>query len=380
MIQNSKILILTGSYGNGHLKVSNTLKETLIAYGCNEVIESDLYLEAHPLLTKATKFLYIKSFTYGQKLYGSFYYAGKKEKSVSPLDFINYYGRKTLANLVKEFNPDIIINTFPMTVVPEFLKKAGSPIPMVNVLTDFGLHNNWIHEEIGRYYVASDDLKAEMIEKGISSERIKVTGIPIQSSFESDDDKNLLLESYDLKKNMPVTLLAAGAHGVMKNMVDIVQRLLAIKDNQVIIVCGHNKKLKMSLTSKFGENNHVKILGYTNNMDDLMKLSNLMVTKPGGITLSEALAVQVPLILYRSVPGQERENALFFEQKGACINVDSPDSLIETITNLISQEQMQTTMKENMKSLYHPHAAKVICDDVSNILEEQKEKRIKEII
>lgn len=80
MIQNSRILILTGSYGNGHLKVSKTLKETLMAYGCNEVIESDLYLEAHPLLTKATKFLYIKSFTYGQKLYGSFYYAGNKEK------------------------------------------------------------------------------------------------------------------------------------------------------------------------------------------------------------------------------------------------------------------------------------------------------------
>ena len=97
---------------------------------------------------------------------------------------MNYYGRKTLANLVKEFNPDIIINTFPMVVVPEFLKKTGSPIPMVNVLTDFGLHNNWTHEGIKRYYVASDDLKAEMVKKGISSDKIKVTGIPIQSSFE----------------------------------------------------------------------------------------------------------------------------------------------------------------------------------------------------
>lgn len=172
-----------------------------------------------------------------------------------------------------------------MTVVPEFLKKTGSPLPMVNVLTDFGLHNNWIHEEIGRYYVASEDLKAEMIRKGIPSDKIKVTGIPIQSSFEEDYDKDVLLESYGLNKNMPVTLLAAGAHGVLKNMVDIVDRLLAIKNNQVIIVCGHNKKLKMSLTNKFGENNHVKILGYTNNMDDLMKLSNVMITKPGGITL-----------------------------------------------------------------------------------------------
>ena len=155
--------------------------------------------------------------------------------------------------------------------------------------------------------------------------------------MKSNYDKNLLLESYGLKKNKPVTLLASGAYGVLKNMVDIVKRLLAIKDNQVIIVCGHNKKLKANLTSKFGDNNHVKILGYTNHMDDLMKLSTVMITKPGGITLSEALAVQVPLILYRSVPGQERENALFFERKGASINVGNPDTLIETITNVISQ-------------------------------------------
>ncbi|QGS69205.1 hypothetical protein CV093_15435 [Oceanobacillus sp. 143] len=78
----------------------------------------------------------MKSFSYGQKLYGSFYYAGNKDKNSLPLDFMNYYGRKTLANLVKAFNPDIIINTFPMVVVPEFLRKSGSPIPMVNVLTD----------------------------------------------------------------------------------------------------------------------------------------------------------------------------------------------------------------------------------------------------
>ena len=80
-------------------------------------------------------------------------------------------------------------------------------------------------------------------------------------------------------------------------------------------------------------------LGYTNKMDELMKMATVMVTKPGGITLSEALAVQVPLLLYRSVPGQERENAMFFEENGASIIVEHPDELIENITNLIQQRK-----------------------------------------
>ncbi|RDW15606.1 MGDG synthase family glycosyltransferase [Oceanobacillus chungangensis] len=380
MIKNSKILILTGSYGNGHLKVSKTLKETFLKNGCNDVIESDLYLEAHPLLTKATKFLYIKSFSYGQRLYGSFYYAGNKDKNGLPLDFMNYYGRKTLANLVNSYNPDIIINTFPMVVVPEFLKKSGSPIPMVNVLTDFGLHNNWTHEEITRYFVASEDLKAAMVNKGISPDKIKVSGIPIEPSFEQQFDRAALIESYGLNPDKPLTLLASGAYGVLKNMVDIVNRLLHIDDNQVIVVCGHNKKLKTNLINKFGENKNVQILGYTNKMDELMKMATVMVTKPGGITLSEALAVQVPLILYRSVPGQERENALFFEQNGASLNVSNPDKLIKVISDVITNEGIQLEMKRQMNALYHANASEVIYENVSEIINREQIKLKKEII
>lgn len=378
MIQKARILILTGSYGNGHLKVSKTLKETFMENDC-EVMESDLYLEAHPLLTKVTKFLYIKSFTYGQKLYGSIYYAGNKDKNSLALDFMNYYGRKTLANLVESFNPDIIINTFPMVVVPEFLKKSGSKIPMVNILTDFGLHNNWIHEEIARYFVASEDLKTEMADKGITQEQIKVTGIPIETKFEEQTDRTSLIHSYGLHPAEPITLLAAGAFGVLKNMETIVERLLRIDGNQVIVVCGRNKKLKLNLTHKFAGNEKVRILGYTDRMDELMNIATVMITKPGGITLSEALAVQVPLILYRSVPGQELENAVFFEQKGASVNVKSPDELIDAITDLIANEDLQQEMKHNMKALYHKDASKVIYDEVSNMIESEQLKINREI-
>ena len=90
-------------------------------------------------------------------------------------DFMNNYGMKKLTYLVKTFKPDIIVNTFPMLVVPEFRKKTGLKIPVVNVLTDYGLHKNWLHKEVDKYYVASENLKFDIMEKGISKNKIKVT-------------------------------------------------------------------------------------------------------------------------------------------------------------------------------------------------------------
>ena len=123
MTKDPKILILTGSYGNGHLKVSKTLKEVFIKHGMKQIVESDLYLDAHPLITKASKYLYIKSFTYGQRLYGMFYYGGNRQKKYFQADIMNYYGMKKLTYLVETMKPDLIVNTFPMLVVPQLRKK-----------------------------------------------------------------------------------------------------------------------------------------------------------------------------------------------------------------------------------------------------------------
>ena len=378
MSKDPKILILTGSYGNGHLKVSKTLKEIFIKHGMKQIVESDLYLDAHPLITKASKYLYIKSFTYGQRLYGMFYYGGNRQKKYFQADIMNYYGVKKLTHLVETLKPDLIVNTFPMLVVPQLRKKIG--IPIVNVLTDFGLHKNWIHRGVDKYYVASENLRLDMMEKGIAGDKIKVTGIPIDADFERQYDKKLLFEKYHLDINKPVILIAAGAYGVLKDIKTIVRKLLNEGDSQIIVVCGKNMELRETLTIEcLGEDNAL-IFGYTNKMDELMKMATIMVTKPGGITLSEALALQVPLLLYRSVPGQERENAMFLEEKGASIIVEHPDELIENITKLIQHENIRINMKENMKKLYHPNAAEVMCEDMITMVLSEKEKMNKVII
>ncbi len=366
MTWNPKILILTGSYGNGHLKVTKTLKDMFLKQGVTQenIVESDLYLDSHPILTKASKYLYIKSFTYGQKIYGFLYYGGSKNKRIVSYDFLNKYGMTTLKNLIEEVKPDIIVNTFPMLVVPEFRKETGAQIPIVHVVTDYYAHKNWIHEEVDRYYVASNTLKSDLMRLGFSSDRIKVSGIPIDPVFEAEYDKKALCEAYRLDINRPIILIAAGAFGVLKDIDETMNKLLEVNNNQVVVVCGKNEELKETLSSEFEGNKNVVIFGYTNKMDELMKIATVMVTKPGGITLSEALAVQVPLILYRPVPGQEKENAIFFESKGAAVQVTRPNKLVGSILNLVQDEKLRINMKKNMKELYNEHAAQVICEDI----------------
>lgn len=366
-----KILLLTGSYGNGHLKVSNTLKNTFFNYGITDVIESDLYYDSHPLLTKASKYLYIKSFNYGRKIYGLLYYGGRRNKRYFDIEFMNTYGMKKLMRMVETVKPDIIVNTFPMRVVPELKRKTGIQLPIVNVITDFQAHKNWIHDYIDRYYVATEDLKQNLINAGTPDYKIKVTGIPIEEKFERSVDRNDLLESYGLDSKKPVILIATGAYGVIKDIEGIMEKLLQHDNNQILVICGKNEELKNNLLEKFSENQNVRIFGYTNKMDEMMKMATVMITKPGGITLSEALAVQVPLLLYQVVPGQELENANYFQSKDAAIIVNQPDDLVMSVLQLIGDENHRNRLIDNMKEIYCPRSAEVICEDVISLVEQK---------
>lgn len=369
-----KILILTGSYGNGHLKVSNTLREEFYKHNLNEVVESDLYLDSHPLLTKASKYLFIKMFSYGKKIYGILYYGGSKKKRLFKIDFMSSFGMKKLIQIVDNIKPDIIVNTFPMLVVPEFRKKTGMPIPIVNVVTDYTIHKNWIHNEVDKYYVASENVKQRIIENGIASEKIKVTGIPIDSKFEAPYNKRFLFEKYRLNEIDPVILISAGAYGVLKELDEIINSLLLFNRYQIIVVCGKNEELKGNLTGKFSSEEKVRILGYTNQMDELMKMATVMVTKPGGITLSEALALQLPVVLYQEVPGQEQENALFFEKTGAAIRAKQPKEVMENIAKVVQNNSLRLDMIHSMKKLYHANSAAIICEDIMKMLENERVK------
>ncbi|MEC4587730.1 diglucosyl diacylglycerol synthase [Bacillus safensis] len=365
MNTNKKILILTANYGNGHMQVAKTLYDECKSQGFEHVVVSNLYQESNPIVSEVTQYLYLKSFSIGKKFNRLFYYGENKIYNKRKFNIYLKMGNKRLDELIQLHNPDIIIITFPMIVVPEYRNKTGKVIPTFNVMTDFCLHKIWVHENIDRYYVATDYVKQKLVEIGTHPSDVKVTGIPIRPQFEADVPKSMIYKKYGLSSDKKVLLIMAGAHGVLKNVKELCEALLLDSEVQIVVVCGKNAALKQSLSVlEQAHPNQLKALGYVEQIDELFRVTDCMITKPGGITLTEATAIGVPVILYKPVPGQEKENALFFEDYGAAIVINRHEDILESVTNLLQDEEKLETMKQNMKKLHLKQSSQTILEDI----------------
>ncbi|MGE6676062.1 diglucosyl diacylglycerol synthase [Bacillus pumilus] len=365
MNTNKKILILTANYGNGHMQVAKTLYDECKSQGFEHVVVSNLYQESNPIVSEVTQYLYLKSFSIGKQFYRLFYYGVDKIYNKRKFNIYLKMGNKRLDELIQLHNPDIIIITFPMIVVPEYRNKTGKVIPTFNVMTDFCLHKIWVHENIDRYYVATDYVKQKLVEIGTHPSDVKVTGIPIRPQFEADVPKSKIYKKYGLSSNKKVLLIMAGAHGVLKNVKELCEALLLDSEVQIVVVCGKNAALKQSLSDlEQAHPDQLKALGYVEQIDELFRVTDCMITKPGGITLTEATAIGVPVILYKPVPGQEKENAYFFEDYGAAIVINRHEDILESVTNLLQDEEKLETMKQNMKNLHSKHSSQTILEDI----------------
>ncbi|MBA9088366.1 processive 1,2-diacylglycerol beta-glucosyltransferase [Fontibacillus solani] len=359
-----KVMILYASYGNGHYQASKAIETVFRRKGVTDIVLLDLMAQAHPLINEFTKFVYLNSFKTLPSIYGWIYNATRKMQSETALlRLINSFGTSTLLQAVTSFDPDLVIHTFPQLTLPRLLKKTGMSIPLINIITDFDLHGRWLHPEIHRYYVATDDLKQEMKDLGIPEERIMASGIPIQPDFNRIRQESSHLNNL-LHKNKKTILLMAGAYGVMQGNHDICEALTSSSQYQLIVVCGRNKELYRQLTDRFGNHPDVHIYGYINNVADVMTMSDCMITKPGGITLSEAIECRLPLILYRPVPGQELNNALYLQRKGIAAIAHNVDSLMVQINSMLHDETRFQEIQHKINDLRKPEAAEVIVNDI----------------
>lgn len=356
---------MTANYGNGHMQVAKTLYDECKSQGFEHVIVSNLYQESNPIVSEVTQYLYLKSFSIGKQFYRLFYYGVDKIYNKRKFNIYLKMGNKRLDELIQLHNPDIIIITFPMIVVPEYRNKTGKVIPTFNVMTDFCLHKIWVHENIDRYYVATDYVKQKLVEIGTHPSDVKVTGIPIRPQFEADVPKSIIYKKYGLSSDKKVLLIMAGAHGVLKNVKELCEALLLDSEVQIVVVCGKNVALKQSLSDlEQAHPDQLKALGYVEQIDELFRVTDCMITKPGGITLTEATAIGVPVILYKPVPGQEKENALFFEDYGAAIVINRHEDILESVTNLLQDEEKLHTMKQNIKKLHLKQSSQTIIEDI----------------
>ncbi|SDT01189.1 processive 1,2-diacylglycerol beta-glucosyltransferase [Paenibacillaceae bacterium GAS479] len=364
-----KLMILYASYGEGHLQAAKAIRDSLVQRGIHRTVLVDLMAEAHPLLNELTRKIYRTSYTILPGLYGWVYDRTRPMKPNTLFAaWLHSFGRSKLRRLLQQEQPDVLLHTFPIFAGPASRGLFRPPLTGA-VVTDYDLHRRWVHPGIDRYYVATDDMQAEMKDAGIAPERICVTGIPVRQGFErchQHNDREQLLR-YGLDPALPLVLIMGGGSGIMNGITAACSLLLEQPDLQIALVCGHNEAFVRETRRHFhthpaGDRLHV--FGYLDSLHELMPLASCLVTKPGGLTLAEGLAAGVPLVLYRPMPGQERRNAEFLMQKDVAAVASTPAGLAEEILKLFADPERLRERSHRGMELGKADGAIRIADDL----------------
>lgn len=358
------VLFLSISMGAGHLKAAYALKEYIEKkYPNSKNIIVDTFKYTNPLAHKVIVDGYLKTIKIKPELYGKLYNLSEYKKILNKLSHImNTILSYKIEQLIKEFNPSIIVCThpFPLQMVSYLKKENKISTPTIAILTDYVNHPLWFHTNIEAFVVGHDYIKQDMIRCGIPKETIFSYGVPVSQVFLNKKPKHLVRKELLLDDKFTVLIMGGSlGYGNLENT--FVNFGKCFRDMQIIVVCGENKRLKKKLENiSHSFNKKVRILGYTDNISKLMDASDIVVTKPGGMTISEALVKELPMFIISPIPGQEKRNAKFLVTSGAAITISENDDieniLYQTIDNTIRFKQM----KQMSKNLSTPHSGRNI--------------------
>jgi processive 1,2-diacylglycerol beta-glucosyltransferase len=372
MTSDLKILIFYASYGEGHIQVSKALINSFKDKGFKNIKMIDLLAEAHPVLDYLSRFFYLKSTSYWPQLYGWSYYRTYNMKHDQLIGkWLNSLCIPKLEAIIQREKPDAVINTFPMLSMSELRKKIGLFIPTFTVLTDYILHSRWLHPGTDKYFVATEDLKKTMIQKGIKGEQITVSGIPVRKVFQQTFDVQVIVKKYDLDPQKKNVLIMANAYSGMSNLKKMISALL-LEDVQILFVCGNNNGLRTKLETLFEYETNVKIMGFVDQIQELMAISSCIITKAGGITLTEAIVLRLPILVFRPLPGQELENALYLAEKKLLFITNKVIEIKNIVHQLISNHEQSSQLKQAMGAMHKEAASEFIVSEIITEIDKRK--------
>ena len=286
---------------------------------------------------------------------------------------LHRYQAKKLQRLLDAVRPDVIACTqaYPCGVVADFKKRHRVRTPLVGVLTDYAPHLYWFHETVDAYVVPSESVKQRFLMKGVEAARVKVWGIPIDQRFTEPSDRVATARRFGLDPEAPVILLMGGSGG-LGQLRDIVVSLDTLPHPcQFVVLTGMNRSLLAWLQNQRFRHRTIA-LGYTEEVARLMDLATLLVSKPGGLTTSEALAKGVPLIIVNPIPGQEAYNARYLLSQGAAVQADAPYTVRQTIRDLLDNSERLDALRRRSAELAHPQAAREVATFLLGLAERSR--------
>ena len=367
-----KILIFYGSYGGGHLSAARSIKEYLENNTSHVEIQMvDCVEYVNKAFNKVTTKVYEDFAKKAPWAWGYLYKKAEKGVIAKISSDSNKLMAHKLNKLLQTFQPDLVISTHPFSsqMCAYLKKKQKVHFELATVMTDYAPHDQWLlyPEEVDYFFVAHEGMKDALIQKNIASSKIFATGIPLSNRFLEHYNKQETLKEFGLQPNKKIVLFfAGGAFGLGKSTTLEILKTFAEKfsDLQIVAIAGKNKEMKEKFTEvveSTKRTDSIKILEFTNQVPELMSISDLVVTKPGGLTTTESLASGLPIIVINPIPGQEEENADFLEQHGVAIWLRKKDNIEEVLHQVFSHPEKIQEMKIKARLLAKKHSTEDIC-------------------
>lgn len=421
-----KTLILSASTGGGHNRASNALKSYILSKDKSEQVEIvDTLRYCSSILDKTVTVGYKTLAKNAPELYGTFYKTSDKESPISELvnTTMTQFAKKLLP-LIEEKQPDIVVSCHPFaSSMMSILKSTYDvDVPVVSIITDFMPHRAYIGDHIDAYITASEDTAKKLAQKyGVDQNRIHPLGMPIFESFYNKNEARME-ETYQrlgFSKDKPTVLVMAGSFGV-NDILKIYENLVEIDvDYQIIVITGKNQKLydafdkllsrqekefetsdysqlfsdlsdaniakliyeyseqlRAELAAKLHSTFHrstdktkpTSLFYFVDNVEDYMHISDLIITKPGGLTTSESLACALPMAVFQAFPGQEAQNADWLVQKNAAIVLEKGENGAKQIEELLSNPETLQQMKLCCADCAQIHSAQRIYSLMKDIV------------
>ena len=369
-----RVLFFSAATGGGHIKAAKALSEYIRSVDTSaNVLNVDTLRYANPIIDKIIVGTYINTLKTTPKIYGKLYditdegdMLGDNLNELS--NGINKLFSFRIKRLLREFLPDVIVCTHPFALhmAMSARKKLEFKVPIIAVVTDYAVHPLWVKGDADAYVIPHEFILNDAINKGIERDKIYPYGIPIGNEFLEYVDRSLILDKFKLRDE--TTLLIMGGSLGFGEIENIFVKLVgANRSLQIVVVTGMNSKLKLQLEKYMRDINtrkNIVILGYVDDINSLMEVANCVITKPGGLTVAEALAKNVPICVISPIPGQEEKNATFLINSGVAARLKEHDDVDDFLCQVIDNQVRYSSMKRIASMLAKPNA----CEDIYNLI------------
>jgi processive 1,2-diacylglycerol beta-glucosyltransferase len=362
----SGVLILSARVGAGHIRAAQAIERAFVASGAPEEVHHVETLDyANPVFRRLYTKAYVDAVNTMPALYGWYYDEREKwAKHNLLLPAFQRLNTRPFIKLLEKHQPDITVCTHPLPaeIVSWLIQEGRLVTQQAVVVTDFDIHMQWLCPNPVHYFVAIDEARAHMEALGVPPTDITVSGIPIDPVFSQAKDSGTMRDKHGLRRDAAVILVSAGGFG-MGRVEELINWLLKLRrPAQVVAICGRNEELRARVDQLAGEVSTeslvtMEVIGFTTEIDEYMAASDLVVGKPGGLTMSEALARNQIFVVVNPIPGQEERNADHLLEEGAAIRCNNLPVLTYKIERILDDAARLSYMHENIRRLARPRAA-----------------------